>query len=787
MLRFFLADYRRNLIKILCLSVGMAIGMLLVAKVYFEQTFDRFLPHSDRIYMVTESSVIQGEYHEYNFTPGAIAPGLKRYVPEVVAATRLTPCLGEVTVIDSEGREFEAEGISLADSCLFDVLQRDIIAGSAREALTADWHVAIPRSLAGRMGGDVVGKTLSTSDFPGKEVIIGAVYEDFPKNSTLDNVIYLSLPTIRHIGYDGRANWVGNDRYTSYVLLNEGAVPGDLRPGIDRMLRENVDEEALEVFHFSIGVRPLVGLYASRSGVRTMNMVLMVLALIILFSAAFNYLLVVIGQMQWRAREMAVRKCYGTGAARIFGMVMAESVAYMLVSAGVAALIVLCLSQECEQVLGASAADLLGTERIWLVEGLVCVVLLVLTGVVPAMMYCRTPVAQAFRAAAHGRRVWKLCLLSVQFVAAGIFFALLLLVGRQYALLSNADMGFDYKDVAVGYIGRIPQGERGKLLDELRKLGCVESVATASHDMMSRGAGNNVWLGDNFENHVNISDLYFANAELFDVLGMRVVQGEVFDADADSTRHQVMVEERFVDLMQTHFGFQGSYIAGESFNITEHMENGNNTYTITGVFGNLKRGGFSTDYADERAGVLFPSSVPLEFMFVRFNCLDDASLAQAQQLTDGLMPDADVTLIPFRKAVDARLTSIRRFGTSVLIGGVAILLIALVGLVGYTSDEVQRRAKEIAIRKVNGESAADILRLLCTDISKLAVPSLLAGSVTAMVLGREWLSQFIEQVPLAPWMMLLAMVPVLLLILLVVGWCGLRVANSNPVDYLRGE
>ena len=104
MLRFFLADYRRNLIKILCLSVGMAIGMLLVAKVYFEQTFDRFLPHSDRIYMVTESSVIQGEYHEYNFTPGAIAPGLKRYVPEVVAATRLTPCLGEVTVIDSEER-----------------------------------------------------------------------------------------------------------------------------------------------------------------------------------------------------------------------------------------------------------------------------------------------------------------------------------------------------------------------------------------------------------------------------------------------------------------------------------------------------------------------------------------------------------------------------------------------------------------------------------------------------------------------------------------------------------
>lgn len=98
MFRFLTSDFRRNLIKILCLSVGMAIGMLLAAKVYFEQTFDMFLTDSDRVYVVKESVETNGEYREYAHTAGAIAPGLKRYVPQVEAATRAVQLTGGGTV-----------------------------------------------------------------------------------------------------------------------------------------------------------------------------------------------------------------------------------------------------------------------------------------------------------------------------------------------------------------------------------------------------------------------------------------------------------------------------------------------------------------------------------------------------------------------------------------------------------------------------------------------------------------------------------------------------------------
>ena len=91
----------------------------------------------------------------------------------------------------------------------------------------------------------------------------------------------------------------------------------------------------------------------------------------------------------------------------------------------------------------------------------------------------------------------------------------------------------------------------------------------------------------------------------------------------------------------------------------------------------------------------------------------------------------DLYVMPFKAQVQAMIAPVKRFGFSVMVAGIAILLITIIGLIGYTADEVQRRAKEIAIRKVNGTTVGKILRIFCFDILKVAVPSLLAGAAVA--------------------------------------------------------
>lgn len=790
MLKFFTSDLRRNLTKIFCLTIGLAIGLLLVAKAFVEQSFDHAIPEYGNMYLVTESVTRNGEFSEYLSTPGAIAPGLKRYVPQVEKATRVSTLFGALSVRTPDGKLVEADGVTLADSCLFDVLRWPVSIGNPKEALTVEDYCMIPRSLAEKLGDDVMGMTLTSPDVGDSyKVIVAGVYEDFPINSTFQNVIYLSLPTIGKFKRDGRDNWVGNDCYRSYVRMANGTSMADVTPHIRRMLKENVDKEALEVFNFNIGLKPLTEVYASQDSVKTMIWVLSLLAFIILVSASLNYLLIVIGQLGKRGKEMAVRKCYGTSNRKIFLRIMGECVFFLVVSIVLAVLIVLSMSDQCEMLLGYPASVLLSSPGVWIVETCVCMGLLLITGVIPAWIYCRTPVSHVFHQNTRKRRLWKLALLSVQFFATGLMFCLLVLVYRQYDMMSHGDMGYEYENLGYLNVGALPDNERKVLKDELSRLSCVEGVASAYQNFTGWAAGNNVWIdGDpRRDNQVNVADMYAANANLFDVLGMEFVQGETFREDADTTVHQVIVEERFIDVMKSHFGQKDDNLIGKRFNITEHMGlDGFNEFTIVGVIRNIRRGGYNIDSSDQRAGVLFPTTKVYDNLYVRFTGLTPDALKEAQKVIDGKYSDT-MYITPYKTMVEAWNAPVKRFGFSVMAAGIAILLITIIGLIGYTADEVQRRAKEIAIRKVNGTTVGKILRIFCIDILKVAVPSLLAGGIMAMLIGRDWLSQFTDQVSLSPWSMALCLLVILVVIIAVVCLNALKVARSNPVDYLRTE
>lgn len=788
-MKFLTSDLRRNITKIFCLTIGLAIGLLIVAKVFVEQSYDHFIPDYKNVYIVTESIVTHGEFIEYTQTPGGVAPGLKLYVPQVESATRLTGVTGQLAVRTPDGRLIDADGVKLADTCLFDVLRHPVISGNPKETFAVENHCMIPRSLAEKIGGDVIGISLSSPDINDNyKITVDGVYEDFPINSSFSNVILLALPSIKNFMRDGSENWFGNDRYKSYVRLAKGASPEDVKPHIQRMIQEKLPEDVLEAYHFNIGLMPIINVYTLQDSVRTMIWVLSLLAFIILVSASLNYLLIVIGQLGKRSKEMAVRKCYGTCNRKIFVRVMGESIFFLVISIVLATLLVLSFSDQCEMLLGYSAQVLLSSPNVWLVETCVCLGLLMITGIIPAWMYCKTPVSNLFNHNADRRRAWKLVLLAIQFFATGLLFCLLVLVFRQYRMISQGDMGYDYENVASAFLYKQPLNTRKAIFDELSRLGCVSEVTSAYQDFTERSAGNNVWIdGDPIkDNLVNVADMYYANANLFDVMGMEFVQGETFREDADTTVHQVIVEERFIDVMKTHFGQTDDNIIGKRFCITEHSEQeGPYEYTICGVIKNIRRGGYNNDDADTRAGVLFPSKGILGIVYVRFNKLTPETLNEAQNTINRF--GENLYIIPYKTKVEALYAPVKRFGISVMAAGIAILLIAIIGLIGYTTDEVQRRAKEIAIRKVNGTTVGSIMRLFCTDIMKVAVPSMLAGGIVAVIIGRDWLSQFTEQVSLSPLSMALCLLLILAVILTVVSLNSLKIARSNPVDYLRAE
>ena len=109
------------------------------------------------------------------------------------------------------------------------------------------------------------------------------------------------------------------------------------------------------------------------------------------------------------------------------------------------------------------------------------------------------------------------------------------------------------------------------------------------------------------------------------------------------------------------------------------------------------------------------------------------------------------------------------------------------GLLGYTTDEVQRRSKEIAIRKVNGAEALDILRLLGNDVLWVAIPAVIIGIALSGYVNNLWINAFTAQVSMSVTAYLgigLAVLAVIISCVLIKAW---RIANENPVKSIKSE
>lgn len=773
---------KKTVIKIICLGLGLAMGLLLIAKVYFEQTYDCFYPDADRIYKVKESFVMNGEYDEYQNTAGAIGPGVKEYTPQVEAATRYTYLEGETTVETDDKRKYSVDAICLADSCLFDVLPREIIAGDYKQVLAVTDQCMIPRSLAEKIGGNVIGMRLSIPERSEDAFcVVGGVYEDFPLNSTVPSAIFLSLKTIGKYMQDGTQNWIGNDRYSTFVRLAKGADAKMTTKYLDKMVREHVDKESLDMCNYKIKVVPLKDEHLSDQSAKTMIWIQTLLAAMLLLCAALNYLLIVFGQIVGRSKEMAIRKCYGTSPRGIIGMVLREGTVHLLLSLAVAGVLLYAFQGEVETLLGVSVTGLLFNQGVMWLLAAVCLFILLITGVLPGWIYARIPVSTVFRKYNESRRVWKRSLLAVQFVAAGFLFCLLILTGRQYSLMVNDNPGYDCNNLLHVSLSGIPHEERTKAVTELKRLSCVKDVTSAYQGLLEWCSGDNVWEEGKEDKQFNIADMYGCNPNFFSVLGIPVIQGTTFFEHADSTDNQVMVDEVFVSEMKKHFDWNDDVI-GRSVIITGHDKS---LFTICGVFRHIRLGNICNE--DPRGAAIFYTPYIMSNMYIRVSEASAETIAEVQKVIDKLFPTRDITVYNIKTELAGMYDTQRNFRDSVMIAGIVTIVIAFIGLVGYTADEVNRRRKEIAIRKVNGARVNEIVMLFIKDMLMISVPSLIVGGVAATIVGRKWLTQFSEQVSLAPWLSVACIAAIVAVLVAVVILNCRRIAMSNPVDYLKNE
>ena len=770
---------RGNFIKIISLGLGLAAGLILITNVLFEVSYDNFYPDSQNIYLVG-MHIKMGDDPEIKHpqVSGAIAPGIRNAVPQVVSATRFTN-LSIDAVFRTVNKERFSGTVILADSCFFDVLPRPMLTGVAKEVLSRPMYALVSSSIAEKMGNDAVGQTIELDNYRGREITIGGVFEALPPNSSFRYDVIVSMSSIGRFFWDGTNNWFGNERYVGFVKLQTGVHPEELAPAIRGMQEQYQDIVNVEV-QFGMKLRyyldPLTKYHSTNPEVKHKVYLLSWIAFALIFTAILNYVLIVISAHVRRAKEMAVYKSYGAGRRNISQLIYLEILVHLLAALCVAVISIFVFRSVVEELLGAKLSALL-TPQSGVILLLIVSVIFVVTGVIPARLFSSIPVATAFRSFISSRRSWMLSLLFIELAAATFLVSLLVVIGLQYRMMVHENPGYSYENTAYCSVRVATNAERETAINLLSRLSEVHSVAAAETLLFGGASGNFVRLPGAENNLFLMTDLYDIDDQYLSLMEIPLIQGNGFEKGV-SVKGDMIVSETFAkriaDLTEWSDG-----VVGKNLMISEH-----GLCRVVGVYRDVRLG---MEINDNHPSAMFYGITPADNLLIRFHKLSGEVLQKVMDVLQSAMPDKDIVVTPYKDGILGGLNELRLYRNSVMTGSIIALVLSLIGLLAYLRSEINRRSAEIAIRKVNGATIANVLTLFAKKVLYLSIPALVAGAAVAAYLSDDLMKDYSEKIDRGPFLFGLCCLAVLAITLCILTAGCWRVATQNPVHSLKTE
>ena len=749
-----------TLIKVVSLSLGLFFSIIMFAMVGMQLGFNSFYQDNENIYAAeTAWDSGQGFDTKNYYCMYPTAKTLMEHFPEQIESATVIANFAPRSL--QHGKEDIRLGLIQSDSLFFQTMGIPLVEGNALDLHAPD-ALFLSESTARRIFGseNPMGKTLRWQNQ--HELIVKGIFTDMPRNVTIyaEAILSINHPWLR----EGMRSWMSGGNYPTFVRLKKDAdveyLNQRINPIIDNYLGATDFYKSGSVKKVEISLAPLKGYNLQEAANKAMVITLSILGLILLLTAAFNYALISISSLSHRAKAIGVHKCSGAETPHIFGMFLYET----LFLTGISVLIAIFLILNFREQIPTSFETLFALNNLW-APGLAIVLIFVLGCVLPGRLFSSIPVTQVFRRYTEGKKRWKYPLLFVQFMGTAFLLGFVTVIYVQHHYVMNKEMGYDSDRVV--YVQHLFESP-ANAMSNIRNLPYVEGTEFSMRQLLHYGGTINVQVfqpngGKKFNARIAQYNDNFCR-----FMNIRLKAGKYH-----TNPNEILVNPAFVKAM----GWTGDGI-GE---VVERQG------TVTGIV-DMEYPNDNNDFpylakwiSNEMTG--FPVAMharlkePFEENHIRLN--EDMKK---------LYPNKTPVFTSYDRELKNHFESVRTFRDSVLMACIAILVITLMGLIGYTNEEVRRRSKEIAIRKVNGAEVTDILKMLCRDVSIVALPAVIIGVLLSWQMGEAWISSSFEDIlPISPLVYIGVVIVALAFILGTVIVKSWRVANENPVLSIKSE
>lgn len=751
-----------NVIKVISLTLGLLVGILLFARVAFELNYDSYYSEPENLCITLRTGILDGIKKEPNIDNyGKLAEAIRENFPDEVEDATVLDLFSQ-SPLYHEGKKMEHVILATSKSHVFSTLGIKVLLGDVSQLDRVD-VIFISRSLARRLFADAnpIGKTINIEiDYP---LTVQGVFEDIPENTEFHFDGVYSFDTRSKQYGSERGGWGYDSSYHCMVRFRHPDEREKVEVRMPEMLKKYIHNYKGQSEEYSFMTPSQYHLQKPES--RKIVMILSILGFAILLVAGMNNVLISVSSLAQRAKSVGIHKCNGASDGHIYRMFLYESALLILLSLLFVTVLLFTFKLEIEDLSGASLKALFTWQTLW-VPILVSLVLFLVIGLFPGKLFAAIPVTQVFHRFTAHRFVWKRSLLFIQFTGIAFILGLLMVILLQYHQVMTRDMGYKVDNLAVGWS---PYREIDKMDGILRGLPIVEEFCNASTIIYGGYMGQPYTdaHGKEFMGRIEFVDEHYVP-----VMGLQIIKGRNIQQDKEILINEEMVRQ---------IGWTDSPIG-------KNLEDGKNNFgTIVGV---VKDYVVQSAYMPQAPVALMSNLEWMNVLNKRNIILKEPfgeNLAKINTLMKEAFPTVDIVFRSARQEIDKQYQEVRRFRNVVIIASIAILLIALMGLFGFVNDEIQRRSKEIAIRKVNGAEVPDILRLVSGNIFWTALSAVLVGIVFAYIVSNKWLEQFSDRVSVNGGHFLVVIIIILLLIMGSVIGRSWNVANENPVNSIKNE
>lgn len=527
-----------NAIKIVSLALGLLMSVFLFARIAFELSFDNFYHDSDNLYIVKTGWLKNGvlEGNESRFTIIPIPAAIAEEFPEQVESSTVSCSLFDNSFQLGE-RQLDMSTV-MADTLYFSVLGLEMIEGNPQDLAGPDVVFLSAKSAKEAFGDEnPIGKTLRY-DFGGYQttLLVKGIFADIPLNTSLERrpEAIISFPTIgRHLKWN--LGWQSGGNYDGYLRLRSPQDADWLNKRMSIAIARHIPPESgLEL---SVRIVPIHNLHIETPQVRKMIWIMFFLGIVLLFTTALNYVLVSVASLTQRAKAIGVHKCSGASGSSIFSMFMVETAIVVGLALLLIGLLVYIFHEKMEELAAVPLSALFDWQNLWAPLSVI-LLLFILGGCLPAMLFARIPVTQVFRRYSSGRRGWKRVLLFVQFIGAAFILGMMLMVVSQYSYVTTRDRGWRPERVAYTTQREVDGNSLRSLVGSLPY---VEGVASAERPIL--WFGSNQPILDNQGNELFYPRNTWFDSDFLPFIGLRLKEGHNLTGEGQLLVNSVFCEK----------------------------------------------------------------------------------------------------------------------------------------------------------------------------------------------------------------------------------------------------